>query len=253
MSFQSGYSQYYTLPPPTAGPSTGPEPQKKLALAPGQDLDLGTIELYTDDDLRDWWKKAAAGQKEGDASITSECAGQGKLVDIDPSAYSPLDGELPIVTGGDFADSKGRLKGYLYFIPAGTQWLSLLPSCTPEAVLFANKLDVTPRDFTSGFLGVSTRFEWFAIDFFGPFAVTEPGVYTFRLQSDDGSILWIDGKVVANNDGAHPPMNVLGNTQLARGVHAIRILYYQGLRTGVALQLFVTPPNRSEQLWTSKL
>jgi hypothetical protein len=165
------------------------------------------------------------------------------------------DKELPVVQGGAVFGSgkKGALKGTLCFLPPGTQLLKNVPRCPGVGIMYANMLNVSPRRFTHGFPGVSERFEWFAIDFRGKFTVSTEGTYQFRLHSDDGSILWIDNKVVIDNDGQHPPSSKISSTSLTAGKHSIRVMYYQGPRTHVALQLFVTVPGGTEQLWKPDL
>ena len=60
--------------------------------------------------------------------------------------------------------------------------------------IYTKALWVPPREFKEGFPGVTTRIEWFAIDFSGKFYVNQPGTYQFAIRSDDGSRLYIDGK-----------------------------------------------------------
>ncbi len=43
--------------------------------------------------------------------------------------------------------------------------------------------------------------------------------YRFRLVSDDGAILYIDGYPVIDNDGQHPPVSKQATIQLAAGEH----------------------------------
>jgi hypothetical protein len=93
--------------------------------------------------------------------------------------------------------------------------------------------------FTQGFPGVTDRFEWFAIDYNGRFWIEQPGRYSFSLMSDDDSKLFIDGRVLIDNDGIHAPTTREGNLKLKRGLHRIRICYFQGPRFKVALVLLV--------------
>ena len=44
-----------------------------------------------------------------------------------------------------------------------------------------------------------------AMKFDGFLKIARDGEYRFRLTSDDGSKLWIDGKPVVANDGIHAP------------------------------------------------
>jgi hypothetical protein len=170
-------------------------------------------------------------------------------------AFSNVDDALPVIQGniGFGSSKKGALRGVLCFVDPGTQRLKQVNRCPPVGLLYASVLDVSPRRFTHGFPGVSERTEWFALDFNGKFRVSQAGRYQFRLLSDDGSILWVDGDLVIDNDGQHPPTSKLNSVDLDQGPHRLRVFYYQGPRTEVALQLFVTPPGGVERLWTSEL
>lgn len=60
----------------------------------------------------------------------------------------------------------------------------------------------------------------------GTITVPKDGVYTFALGSDDGSKLWIDGKVVVDNDGLHSGQTKLGQVALAKGAHKIVVGWF---------------------------
>jgi hypothetical protein len=91
------------------------------------------------------------------------------------------------------------------------------------------------------------------LDFKGKFNVENDGDYEFRLLSDDGSMLWLDNTLAIDNDGQHPAQAKIKSWHLTSGKHSIRVLYYQGPRTHVALQLFVKPPDGPERLWGPEL
>ncbi len=62
----------------------------------------------------------------------------------------------------------------------------------------------------------------------GKITIETAGKYTFTLQSDDGSRLSIDGKVVVDNNGLHSmeqPKD--GATELGAGAHDIKVEYFQ--------------------------
>jgi hypothetical protein len=140
----------------------------------------------------------------------------------------------------------GGLKGDIYFLPPLTQRLPRFEKLKAVGTVYATELNVPSHDFTMGFPGVTDRFEWFAIDYKGSFWVEKPGKYTWALMSDDGSKLYIDGHTVIDNDGAHPPRGVGATCKLKRGEHTIRVSYFQGPRTQVALILAVIPPGDDE-------
>src|SRR4051812_40652567 len=84
------------------------------------------------------------------------------------------------------------LRGDIYKLPPGTQSLHRLPWLNPEGAIYTTALNVPPQDFTLGFAGITDRFEWFAINYTGRFWIEKPGLYRFRLVSDDGAMLYID-------------------------------------------------------------
>jgi hypothetical protein len=57
--------------------------------------------------------------------------------------------------------------------------------------------------------------------------IDRTGDYTFELESVDGSWLWIDGVLVADNHGIHPKKSVYSAAiRLAGGRHAIKARYF---------------------------
>jgi hypothetical protein len=140
------------------------------------------------------------------------------------------------------------LKGDIYYLPDGASSLPDFSGMTPVGSIYTKVLDIPPRSFTSGFPGVTDRFEWFAIRYTGVFNVDTEGDYAFRLFSDDGSRLLIDGKMIIDNDGIHATRSVSGDVYLASGQHSIEVDYFQGPRQEIALQLFWTPPGGSEEI-----
>jgi PA14 domain len=56
-----------------------------------------------------------------------------------------------------------------------------------------------------GFPELATALNGFAIDYTGKFWIQNPGLYRFRLTSDDGAILYVDDQLITDNDGIHSP------------------------------------------------
>ncbi|MEO8096748.1 MAG: PA14 domain-containing protein [Acidobacteriota bacterium] len=110
-------------------------------------------------------------------------------------------------------------------------------------IIYTHTLNIAARDFMEGFPWLSNRTEWFAIDYSGKFWIENPGDYRFVLTSDDGSRLYIDDRLVIDNDGAHAPLSVTGDVKLEGGIHSIRVSYFQGPRWHVALILEIAPPS----------
>lgn len=160
-------------------------------------------------------------------------------VDVAPRVSAPtIFGEG---TGGAF-------RGLVYLMPNDVERLPDFSRLTPVGEVFTDHFDVRPQDFHGGFPGFSKEEEWFAIKYEGTIMLPEGGTYRFRLVSDDGSMLYIDGTKVIENDGVHGVRSVNGTANLAPGRHQVRLEYFQGNKGPVALQLLVTPPAGASEM-----
>ena len=143
------------------------------------------------------------------------------------------------------------LVGQIYVIPKGTPKLPDFALLTPVGTLYATKLDIARRDFTEGFPGVSERLEWFGLQYRGVLRIGAAGTYTFGLNSDDGSKLYVGSELVVDNDFEHDPLLKTGQITLAAGDYPLTLEYFQGPRYEIALQLFITPPGQDTQIFDS--
>jgi hypothetical protein len=66
----------------------------------------------------------------------------------------------------------------------------------------------------------------FAARFSGALEAPLAGEYAFHLTSDDGARLYVDGRLVADNDGEHAPTTASGRIALDAGRHALRVEYF---------------------------
>ena len=145
--------------------------------------------------------------------------------------------------------SPGPFKGVACFIRPGVLRIADVHGCAPVAVFYTDSFNVPERQQPEGFPGISERSSWFMIEYQGAFTVGADGTYVFRLHSDDGSYLFVDGTMVIENDGKHRPESRLGSIALRSGSHQLRLLYAQ-TTDRMALQLFVRRPDaRDEQLF----
>jgi hypothetical protein len=120
------------------------------------------------------------------------------------------------------------MRAQVYSLPLETRQLPDFASMQPIGAFCTTALDVPRHAGFPGFPGVGDRFEWFGVDFKGNFVVDTPGVFTFRITSDDGSKLFIDHDLVVDNDGYHMTRGRQGTVVLAAGVHHIEVQYWQG-------------------------
>jgi len=143
------------------------------------------------------------------------------------------------------------LRGQIYHIHRWSTKLPKFEKLKPLGTIYTSSLDVPPQSFKQGFPGVTGRFEWFAIDYTGRFWIENPGSYTFSLLSDDGSKLYIDDRLVVDNDGVHPPAERLCAVDLAGGIHHIHVSYFQGPRYYVALVLRIAPTGQKLRVFST--
>jgi predicted alpha-1,2-mannosidase len=71
------------------------------------------------------------------------------------------------------------------------------------------------------------RDDHFAFIFAGILSVPEDGVYEFMIHSDDGSVLFINGKQVLDNDGSHVVTVATGRIALLKGFYPYQLLYFE--------------------------
>jgi hypothetical protein len=160
----------------------------------------------------------------------------------------------PVATFGTTVVVPFGLRGDIYFLRPGTRHLPDFDRLEPVGAVYTPALNISPSSFREGFPGVTERYEWFAIDYNGRFWIEKPGQYRFRLISDDGSKLFIDGAQVIDNDGAHLPRAKSGAVKLAGGIHKIRVTYFQGPCTSdpcLALMLAVEPPGEKFRIFST--
>jgi hypothetical protein len=70
----------------------------------------------------------------------------------------------------------------------------------------------------------------------GAIRIDTPGTYTFYLESDDGSKMWLNGALLIDNDGLHGMQERQGTVNLAAGYHPFRIEFFEN--TGGAGLIF---------------
>lgn len=162
---------------------------------------------------------------------------------------------LAIVVLGqtDSKNTKPKLiKGDVFIIEKTTTVLpkdfSKLP---PITSIFVNEINVPTRAWNNGFPDLPEIYEWFAIEYTTTFRIGEDSNYKFRLISDDGAKLWVDKKLVVDNDGVHQFLPVGGSIKLAKGDHSFKLQFFQGPRYEAGIQLFVKKDSSKEALFPS--
>ncbi|MFE2750514.1 family 16 glycoside hydrolase [Actinosynnema sp. NPDC059335] len=114
---------------------------------------------------------------------------------------------------------------------------TLKPAQTPNVDKLMPTIDWT----TTEQFGFADRF---VVQVTGNINVTQAGAYTFRVLSDDGSRLSVDGTVVVDHDGLHGPDPKDGTVNLSAGYHSLLIDHFER-DGGQQLTLQWKPPGAS--------
>lgn len=119
-----------------------------------------------------------------------------------------------------------------------TTSLSSLPNlsgATPTVVRLDDQVNYPSTN--DAWTGLSSVFEeTFASRHTGFIHIPTSGDYTFYLNSDDGSRLWLGGSMLIDNDGVHPMREYSGTVYLDAGYHPLRIEFFEN--TGGAGLIF---------------
>jgi len=118
-----------------------------------------------------------------------------------------------------------------------SQLCELKEGQTPNVDKAVPTIDLT----TAGDFGAEDNFISHAL---AQLTVPEGGEHTFRLTSDDGSRLWIDGELVVDHDGLHGEEAKDGAVTLTAGAHDLRVEFFEA-GGGQRLLLEWQPPGAS--------
>jgi len=159
--------------------------------------------------------------------------------------------DKPEYTFGTTVVDASGLQGRVFHLKPGTNKLPQFAKMRPAGSIYTTQLNVWPQSFSEGFPNVTDRFEWFAIEYTGRIWIQKAGPYRFSLLSDDGAKLYLNNQVIIDNDGQHSARAISGSATLTRGVHDIKIEYFQGPRFTVALVLSVSPPGEPWRIFNT--
>lgn len=92
---------------------------------------------------------------------------------------------------------------------------------------FATRQPAAVGDVPTVDAKVASRPGNFGLRFQGVITAPTDGDYTFWINSDDGSQLYLDGVRLIDNDGVHPPVERSAKRRLPAGPHSFLVLFYQ--------------------------
>jgi hypothetical protein len=165
-------------------------------------------------------------------------------------------GRLPLVAGDvdfgtnvQYADS---IKGLVYLLPPGTTSMPNYDAMRPQLALWTRTFEVEPQNYAGlNAPGASPRATDFGIRYEGFVTARQGGTYQITMANEDGAKLYIDNRLVIDNDGVHPVTYKTVNVDLTAAVHLLRIDYFKaGTNREVCLEVWVhTPSMQPEAVW----
>jgi hypothetical protein len=127
-----------------------------------------------------------------------------------------------------------------------------MSSLVPFATFYTDSFNIPSQEFKGGFPGALVQEDWFAIRYEGKFTAAKDGAWEFKVTSDDGAILYIDGQKVVDNDGVHTAKTTIGRRELKAGVHQLRLDYFQAKKGAAALVVRVVESGTDRLLTGTK-
>ena len=167
------------------------------------DLERGAriIELYEEGRQFDTWIATPSGRSQSwyyPSAITS---------DDEADAPLPAKQVTPTKQGVSYIYYEGKFKHTDHFKTNGTK--------KDEGVM---------KNFS--ILNAPSK-DHFGYEFKTYLRIPKTGVYNFYLYSDDGSLLYIDGKTIIDNNGSHSAARKGGKVALEAGFHEVHLLYFE--------------------------
>ncbi|MGH1421062.1 MAG: PQQ-dependent sugar dehydrogenase [Hyphomonas sp.] len=122
------------------------------------------------------------------------------------------------------------LKAEFFDAPTSVQQLADIDfDAEPIHTEYVNSINAS----TQGALFEGGPVDNFAARYTGQFSAEQAGDFTYFLNSDDGSQLYIDGQLVIDNDFTHGAQEKTATITLAAGVHEIEVRFFE--RAGAAV------------------
>lgn len=143
---------------------------------------------------------------------------------------SPLDSSLVTI------QKPGKHGIHYCYFEGNWQFMPDFNKQTPVKVGHVAKID----------LNLKPRREMFAVKYNGFINILEAGDYTFYLESNDGSLLYIDALQVIDNDGQHGALEKQASLTLSSGLHPIQVFYFDA-GSSQALKLSFKGPGIEKQ------
>jgi hypothetical protein len=244
-------------PPETPAPPANPEPLSLIVTVPSTSLRAGSAPMQATAKLSgqatpaavNWSVTASDGMYPGtideNGLYTAPTTGGGFDITItatlidDSSITSSVTVKIvaaeQIFVGCQQGSEFFPITADVYQLPVNTTKLPDFSKIGAKVTTVCmDQYNVAPRDWSAGFPGVTGLNEWFALHTTTRLIVPSAGTYTFKLNSDDGAKIYLDGNLLIDNE------------------HALTIDYFQGPRYQIALELYWKTPGSSSYVYVPK-
>jgi len=146
-----------------------------------------------------------------DQTIACQESNQNEPPVVDPPMTDPPMVDPPVVE-----PPEASLLSYGYY-EGRFETMPDFDRLTPTSTGTAETFSLPPSDGA----------KFYALQYTGKIFIAEPGAYTFYTESNDGSLLYINGNVIVDNDGTHSLREASGTVALDAGLHDIVVEYFQ--------------------------
>jgi hypothetical protein len=182
---------------------------------------------------------AACSKFKGETGSTGAKGKDGAIIVLQPTPTPKTQIEEMVQSDNDYREITGLApltKGLvctLYTVPNTTTALSSAVLTTVSSYLYRGDFN-QPDSASSLGLNIlppalkSIYKDWIVVRCIGKFVAPESDYYFFDLSTDDGSMLYIAGATVINNDGMHGIITKSGFKFLRMGVYDFRLDFLQG-------------------------
>jgi hypothetical protein len=156
--------------------------------------------------------------------------------------------QLFVATAAEKAES-GLLGEYFSFDDSIEDFPTIAADKKPALKRVDKTIDV---ESTSEAWPRTELLDHFYIRWTGKLRVPANGNYTFFLESDDGSRLYLDGKQVVDNGGLHAMEEKSGEVQLNEGEHDVKIEFFEN-EGDAGCRFFWQPPGKDKEIVPSSV
>lgn len=209
----SAFQDDYVMPTPPQAPSN----LTASAISHDQ-INLSWSDNSSDESGFEIFRSVSSGDPFGIVATVAANASAYQDKGLDPATtYYYLIRSIGETGESGFNDDVNKGLTYEYYQISGMNAVPDFNNYTPVKTGITDNFNLSLRQ----------RNDDFAFRFTGSISLPAEGDYTFYTSSDDGSMLYINGQLVVNNDGLHGTQERSGTVHLPAGSHQIVVSFFE--------------------------